>query len=143
VATTDDSTSASAEASGDSPPTSSRSFSTPVLIAVAIGALVVGGIGGAAVGWKLEQNRVKDDVATIRPIGTVTAVKGDSVSVKLATDGGNRTYVISKDTAIDKAASGASSDLTEGATVLVRSRNTGGKLVATQIIVMPGRTQSG
>jgi hypothetical protein len=116
--------------------------SRTALILAVIGALVIGGIGGAAVGWKVEQHRVKDDVASIRPIGTVTSVDANTITVRLKTANGTRTYAITKDTAVDKADSAASGDLAQGATVLVRSRSAGGKAEATQIIVLPNGNQS-
>jgi hypothetical protein len=116
--------------------------SRTALVLAVIGAFIIGGLGGAAIGWKVEQNRVKDDVANIRPIGTVTAVNGNNVTVKLRTASGTRTFVMTKDTAVDKAGSAASDDVVQGATVLVRSRESGGKLQATQIIVLPDGSTS-
>ena len=43
---------------------------------------LVGGVVGVGIGWKLEQNRVKDDVKTIRPVGKVVAVTDDSITVR-------------------------------------------------------------
>jgi len=109
--------------------------SRTVLIVSVVAALLLAGVAGLAIGWKVEQQRVKDDLSNIRPIGTVTAVTDDSLTLKLVTSGGNRTYVLTKDTTI---AGGDGSELAEGSTVLIRSwRGSGGKLEAKQIVVLP------
>jgi hypothetical protein len=108
------------------------------LILVGLGALVIGGIVGAAVGFKVEQNRTKDDVKGTRPIGQVTAVDNASVTIKLPQGGGTRTYVVSDGTDVETTSGGKPSDLDKGARVLVRSKkNSNGDREATQIVILP------
>jgi hypothetical protein len=98
-----------------------------------VAALLIGGVVGAAVGWKVEQERVKDDLANIRPIGTVTAVDDDSVTLRMRTTDGERTYAVTAQTEVQGA-----DELTEGATVLVRrSSGDGDDREAGVLIVLP------
>jgi len=115
-----------------------------VLILSVVVALALGGLAGVVIGWKVEQSRVKDDIKNIRPVGTVTAVKGDSVTVKLKTSSGTRTYTLTGDTVVDSAETGTADDVVEGATVLVKTgRGSDGKLEAKEIIVLPDSTTFG
>jgi hypothetical protein len=101
-------------------------------------ALAIGGIIGAAIGWKVEQNRVKDDVKNVRPVGQVTAVNGDTLTVRLITSSGTRTYQLTDSTKFDASRSGSADDVAEGATVLVKSkRGSNGELQATEVVILP------
>ena len=116
---------------------------TALIVAVVI-AVVVAGVAGVAVGWKVEQNRVKDDVKNIRPVGTVTAVDDGSLTVALQTASGTRTYVIKKRTVVNRTRAGDLGDVTEGSTVLVKGfSNDDGKLQASEIVVLPESTKLG
>jgi hypothetical protein len=63
-------------------------------------------------GWKVEQQRVKDDVKNIRPVGTVTSVDDNSMKVALKSSSGDRTYVITGTTRVDPAANGSAKQVT-------------------------------
>ena len=118
--------------------------SRSVFIVSILLAMVVAGVAGLAIGWKVEQQRVKDDVANIRPVGTVTAVSDSSITVDLLTASGSRTYVVTDGTVIDGTASGDLSDVVEGSIILVKNkRGTDGKLQATEIVVLPESTTFG
>jgi len=115
-----------------------------VLVLAVILAVVISGVAGLAIGWKVEQQRVKDDIANIRPVGTVTAVTDDSVTVELRTASGTRTYEVTDATVVDGAAGGDVSDLAEGSIILVKNnRGDDGKLQATEIVVLPETTTFG
>jgi len=115
-----------------------------VLILSVVVALALGGLAGVAIGWKLEQSRVQDDITNIRPVGKITAVDDNSVTVKLNTSSGVRTYTLTDRTVVDSAKAGTSADVVNGATVLVKSgRGRDGKLEATEIIVLPKSTTFG
>lgn len=121
-----------------------RGVSQTMLILSIVVALAVGGLGGVAIGWKVEQRRVKDDVQNVRPVGKVTAVNGTSLTVALETSSGTRTYVMTDKTAVDHARAGRKGDIIEGSTVLVKSfHNDQGKLQASEIIVLPDSTKLG
>ncbi|MGZ8724795.1 MAG: hypothetical protein ACXWYG_12215 [Aeromicrobium sp.] len=116
---------------------------TSLILSVLV-ALALGGLAGVAIGWKVEQNRVKDDIRNIRPVGTVTAVNGNSVTVRLKTSSGTRTYTLTGRTTVDTAQTGTAADVVEGATVLVKTgRDDEGKLEATEIVVLPDSTTFG
>ena len=100
-----------------------------------VAALVAGLVVGAAIGWKVEQSRVKDDVKNakaaarsgvgkrVRPFGVVTAVDASSVTIRLQTGAkGTRTFKLTGDTIVDRGVAGDTSDIAKGATVLVRPR---------------------
>jgi Domain of unknown function (DUF5666) len=115
-----------------------------VLVLTALASLVVGGIIGGVIGWQVQKNRVEDDIANIRPIGTITAVSEDAFTVELRTSSGSREFTLTDATIIETAESGTAADLTEGATVLVRSgRSDEGDLQAAEVIVLPSPTPSG
>ena len=84
-----------------------RGMGTAAVVLSVIAALAVGGILGLVIGWKVEQQRVKDDVKNIRPVGTVTAVNDNSMKVALKSSSGDRTYVITGTTKVDPAANGS------------------------------------
>jgi hypothetical protein len=118
--------------------------SRTVLTVGIVAALAVGGLIGVAVGWKVEQHRVKDDLANVRPVGKVTAVDGDSVTVALESSSGTRTYVITGDTVIDHARKGGTGDVAKGSTVLVKNFHNGkGQLQASEIVVLPDSSKIG
>jgi len=118
--------------------------SRTVLIRSVLIAIVVAGVAGLAIGWKVEQSRVKDDIRDIRPVGTVTAVEDSSMTVDLLTSSGTRTYVLTEGTVVGTSESGDVSEVVEGSTVLVKNyRNSDGKLKATEIIVLPDSTTFG
>lgn len=143
----------SATASAKDDP-SARSVGRGTLVAGVVVALIVGIVVGGAIGWKVEQRRVKDDVehakataraqaaTNIRPFGLVTAVSGDSVTVSLQTGegAGSRTYRLTSDTVIDRAVAGERQAIVKGAKVLVRPDAGGG---AAEIIVLPASTTFG
>ena len=81
--------------------------------------------------------------ANIRPIGTITAVSDDSFTIELRTSSGSREYTVTDGTVIETAEGATAADLTEGATVLVRSRNSDGDLQAVEVIVLPDASSGG
>jgi hypothetical protein len=118
--------------------------SRTVLIVGVVAALVVGGLAGTALGWKIEQRRVKDDLANIRPVGKVTAVNGNSLTIALQSSSGTRTYVVTSGTKVDRAREGTTSDVKKGSTVLVKNfTNDQGHLEASEIVVLPDSTRLG
>ena len=107
--------------------------SRTVYIVSVVVALLIAGVAGLVIGWKVEQQRVKDDLSNIRPIGTVTALDDDSVTIALQTADGSKTYVLTDRTTVH-----GSGDMAEGSTVLVRSwRGAEGGLEANEIVVLP------
>jgi hypothetical protein len=121
-----------------------------ILIVAAIVALAVGGLAGFAIGFKVEQNRVKSQNSKSKsakaaqpaarrgqPAGTVTAVTPTSVTIKNA-KGKNRVINLSSTTVIDKGSTGTSADLVEGATILVDGKaGASGSFDAAEIILLP------
>jgi len=120
-----------------------------ILIVAAIVALAVGGLAGFAIGFKVEQNRVKSSNSKSastkaaqpaarrgQPAGTVTAVTPTSVTIKNA-KGKNRVINLSSTTVIDKASSGTATDLVQGATILVDGKAAADGFDAAEIIVLP------
>lgn len=115
---------------------SRETVSVTVLIVSVLVAALLAGLAGVVIGWKVEQQRVKDDVSNVRPIGTVTALDDDSVTIRLNTASGSKTYVLADGTSID-------GEMVEGSTVLIRdSHSSDGGLQATRIIVLPDGTAS-
>lgn len=124
--------------------TPSGGVSMTVLVVSVLAALLVAGVAGLLLGWKIEQQRVKDDLANIRPVGTVTAVSDSSITVELQTASGTRTYEITDATVVDDGTrTGDVSDVEEGSTVLVRGRSAGDKVKAVEIVVLPDSTTFG
>jgi hypothetical protein len=119
-------------------PSNSVSRGSAVLIAVA--SLVVGVLVGGVIGWQVEKQRVKDDVAGVRarerPVGTITVVSDDSFTIDLNTGDGSREFKLTDETAIETAEP-TSAKLAEGATVLVRGRTNGSDVEAVEVIVLP------
>jgi hypothetical protein len=113
-----------------------------VLVVSILLTALVAGVAGLVIGWKVEQQRVKDDLANIRPIGTVSAVEDDSVTVTLRSSSGTRTYEITDATIIAGQPGGDTSELPEGATVLVKSTG-GDDPEAIEIVVLPEGTTYG
>lgn len=111
--------------------------SRKVLILAVLVTALVAGIVGAAVGWKVEQQRVKDDLALIRPIGTVVSVDEGSITVDLQTTDEDRTYQVGEGTKVDSPDGGDLSSIVEGTVVLVRGRQGDDGTEAAQIIVLP------
>ena len=121
-----------------------------MVIVAAIAALAVGGLAGFAVGFKVEQNRVKDDIKESKsrttapagarraqPAGEITTVTPDSVTIRNA-KGKNRVINVSPSTVVDKTATGGAADLAQGAAVLVKGKAApDGSFDATEIIVLP------
>jgi len=120
----------------------SGGVSKGVLVVSILLTALLAGVAGLVIGWKVEQQRVKDDLANIRPIGTVTAVDDDSVTVKLSSASGTRTYEISDATIIAGEAGGDTSQLPPGSTVLVKSAS-GDNAKAVEIVVLPENTTYG
>lgn len=147
-----DSAAANPSGSQDRGP-STRGVSRATLVGGLVAALAVGLIVGSAIGWKVEQRRVKDDVKSakakagqnVRPFGVVTAVDGSSVTIRLQTGArGSRTFTLTGDTTIDRGIAGEPSSIVEGATVLVRPGNeAAAQPVAVEIIVLPPSTTFG
>ncbi len=121
----------------DGPPRGRRG---PVLL-IAIVSLLVGVIVGGLIGWQVEKRRVEDDAANVRPVGTITAVTADSLTMHLASGGGNREYKLTDATAIESAEA-TTRKLADGATVLVRGRRSKGDLEAVEVIVLPAKASS-
>lgn len=105
-----------------------------------LGALLVGGIAGVAIGWKVEQQRVKDDLANIRPVGRITEVTDDPRTIEIRTANGTQTYQINDDTLIE--AVGSDDPVVDkGTIVLVKSKEgSGSQRVAVEVIVLPETT---
>jgi hypothetical protein len=107
------------------------------LVVTAVVALLVGGIAGTALGWKVEQRRVKSDLENIRPIGEVTGVSGDTLRVRLSSSDGDREFRVTAETVVNGATGRAASDVGRGARVLVRVRPGSGDLEAAEVVVLP------
>jgi len=122
-----------------------------MLIVAAIVALAVGGLAGFAIGFKVEQNRVKSKnksastttkaaqpgARRAQPAGEVITVTPTSVTIRNA-KGKNRVINLSSTTVIDKGSTGTSTDLVEGATILVDGKaGASGNFDAAEIIVLP------
>lgn len=108
---------------------------TTLIVSVLLAALVAG-VAGVAVGWKVEQERVKEDVENIRPIGVVRSSDEGSVTIRLLTSNGRRTFAITDDTVV-AGPDGDAEGIAEGAVVLVRSHRVDGEIQAREIIVLP------
>jgi hypothetical protein len=122
-----------------------------MLIVAAIVALAVGGLAGFAVGFKVEQNRVKSKnksastttkaaqpgARRAQPAGEVITVTPTSVTIRNA-KGKNRVINISPSTVIDKTAPGGATDIAQGASILVDGKAApDGSFDAAEIIVLP------
>ena len=130
------------------------SVSRGALIGGVIGALVLGVIAGGLIGWQVEKKRVEDDVASVkkrvqasaarnlRPVGVVTAVNGDSVTLRLKSAPGSRTFRLTGSTKIDRNTSSGSSKLVKGATVIVLPDYTSASPTASEIVVLPSSTSA-
>jgi hypothetical protein len=121
---------------------SRKGVSKGVLVVCILLAAALAGVAGIVIGWKVEQQRVKDDLANIRPIGTVTAVDDDSMTVNLSSSSGVRTYQISQATIIAGEAGGDTSAVPEGSTVLVKTSG-GDDPNAIEVVVFPENTTYG
>jgi hypothetical protein len=123
-----------------------------MLIVAAVVALAVGGMAGFAIGFKVEQNRIKSaskdkrDVAAARnqggkgkaqPSGEVTQASPTSITIRTA-NGKSRVINISASTVIEKVSQGAPADIATGAKVIVEGKSTsGGDFDATEVVVLP------
>ena len=135
--------------------TSSRNVSRGALIGGVIGALVLGLIAGGLIGWQVEKKRVEDDVASVkkrvqasaarnlRPVGVITAVNGDSVTLRLASAPGSRTFRLTGSTKIDRSAGSGTGKLVKGARVIVLPDYTSGSPTASEIVVLPSSSSGG
>ena len=127
--------------------------SKPMLAMVAVGAigLVIGGIVGLGVGYKVEKNRVQSDVQRIQRqlqesgatsssdkvvqrVGEVKAVSGDTLTVQTKLQGDQDIQTGSA--AFVKTEAGKTSDITEGKKILVA---TGGH----EVIILPDDSEIG
>jgi uncharacterized protein HemX len=135
-------TAPAAPTSTDDPAAPKRGMGTAAVVVSVIAALAVGGIVGLAIGWKVEQQRVKDDVKNIRPVATVTSITDNSMTVALKSSSGNRTYVITDTTKVDPAAEG-SANIAQGDVVIVKSKRVNGKLQATEVVILPKDSKFG
>jgi hypothetical protein len=126
-----------------------------MLIVAAIVALAVGGLAGFAIGFKVEQNRVKSKnkssttapkaaqagAKRAQPAGEVTAVSPTSVTIRNA-KGKNRVINVSASTVIDKSTSGGATDILQGATILVQGKAApDGSFDAAEIVVLPANSK--
>jgi hypothetical protein len=126
-----------------------------MLIVAAIVALAVGGLAGFAIGFKVEQNRVKSKnkssaaapkasqagARRAQPAGEVTAVSPTSVTIRNA-KGKNRVINVSASTVIDKSTSGGATDILQGATILVQGKAApDGSFDAAEIVVLPANSK--
>jgi hypothetical protein len=135
--------------------------SPAVLIGAVVLVFVVGLAAGAAIGWKFEQNRAKDDIARIREnlggsssgsngsgqsspsgqaaaqrmIGTVTGTSDDSVTVTLA-GGAEQELAIDDETRIETTTD-ASADALEEGVVVAWTNEQGSNDQAAEVIVLP------
>jgi hypothetical protein len=110
---------------------SAKKVSRTTLVVSVLLAAVLAGVAGVVIGWKVEQQRVKDDLANIRPVGTVTALDDDSLTIELENSSETRTYALVERTTVD-------GELQDGATVFIRSWRGGddGERQATKIVVL-------
>jgi hypothetical protein len=120
-----------------------RGPSVTLLVLAALGALVVGVVIGGLIGWQVEKQRVEDDIANIRPIGTITEVGDDSFTVNLRTSDGTRQYQLTDETSIQVADTGSATDLEQGARVLVRSRDGDSGSEAVEVVVLQPESSGG
>jgi hypothetical protein len=134
-----------------------------VLFTGAAAILAVGLVVGMAIGWKVEQNRAKEDIErvreqlranqpdngtpnegagpSVRVIGTVTAAVDDSVTIELA-DGNRRELAFDDALQLEKTAPAEASDLTSG-TRLMWKNVEGEPEQAAEIIILPDNTTLG
>ncbi len=111
-----------------------------VAVGLVLAGLLVGAGLGLVVGWKVEQQRVKEDIVNIRPVGTVTAVTDSSLTMDLLTSTGVRVFSVSDATVFD---GGDQADVVEGSIVLVKSRSGEGGLRAVEVVLLPDTTTFG
>jgi hypothetical protein len=111
-----------------------------VAVGLVLAGLLVGAGLGLVVGWKVEQQRVKEDIVNIRPVGTVTAVTDSSLTMDLLTSTGVRVFSVSDATVFD---GGDQADVVEGSIVLVKSRSGEGGLRAIEVVLLPDTTTFG
>lgn len=131
------------EVHGEADPSSGTVSRAVFFLSLAF-AIAISGVAGLAIGWKIEQHRVKEDVVNIRPLGTITAVTGTSITVDLRTAKASRMYAITPKTVIENWTGGDVPKLMKGLTILIESRTgSGGDLEATDIIVVPDSTTFG
>ena len=109
-------------------------------VGLVLAGLLVGAGLGLVVGWKVEQQRVKEDIVNIRPVGTVTAVTDSSLTMDLLTSTGVRVFSVSDATVFD---GGDQADVVEGSIVLVKSRSGEGGLRAIEVVLLPDTTTFG
>jgi hypothetical protein len=123
-----------------------------MLIVAAVVALAVGGLAGFAVGFKVEQNRIKSSSKHKRttaaanaqgnkrraqPSGEVTQVSPTSITVKTS-NGKSRVINLSGTTVVDKVSGGTVADIPQGAKVLFQGEYASdGRFNTTEIIVLP------
>jgi hypothetical protein len=125
--------------------------------------LVVGLVAGMAIGWKIEQRRVKSDVArikanhsnsadktggsgnaankSVRVLGTVTAVSGNSLTVSVAS-GAARKLNLTSDSRVEEAVADSSTPLASGMRVVWTNQRPS-KTKAAEIIVVPSAAKLG
>jgi len=146
--------------SGAAQPTdrASHPVSRTTAIVAGVIALGVGVVVGGAIGWKVEQNRVKDGAKSsiaaakakgsvqarnVRPFGVVTSVSPSSVTIRLQTGApGSRTFTLSSGTHVDSGAPSGLSAIAKGSTVLVRPASDSPSTAA-EVIVLPKGTTFG
>jgi len=127
-----------------------------MMIVAAVVALAIGGMAGFAIGFKVEQNRIKNeskkqrDVAAAKnqgsqrkaqPEGQVTQSSATSITIT-TTKGKRRVINLSSRTVIDKTSGGTAADIPAGSKVIVEGKSaSGGSFDATEIIVLPADTK--
>jgi hypothetical protein len=119
-----------------------------LIIATAVVALVLAIGAGFAIGFKVEQNRVKDDVKQLKerltqgstgpPVGQVTAVRQGSVTITGTT---SRDIALSTAPVIYNTVPGTVDDITRDSKILVQAPR--GSVNATEIVLLPADSEIG
>ena len=119
------------------------------IVLIAAAGIVLGGIVGLGAGWKIEQNRTKDDVKRLKAGGAAaagTGALGQRVGKVSAVTDGTLTLVTKKSgtqaihtttlTTVEKTAKGTPADITVGRRVLLT-------LNGNDVIVLPAGSKLG
>ena len=99
--------------------------------------IVVGLVIGGLIGWQVEKKRVEDDVANVRPIGTITAVGDDSFTVKLRTSSETHKSLDRRDKCREAEDATAAISPRSRASSFGVPRNSDGDLQAREVVVLP------
>ena len=137
-----------------------KHMSSGALIGSAVGILVVGLIVGLGAGYKIEQNRTKNDVknakaeaskkpaaggstaanASVRYVGKVGATTPNEITLAGSSTG--HKFLTSSGTVVVKATSGSPSDITTGARIVWKPVK-GQSTQADEVIVLPADAKMG